>query len=223
MRRSRKPEPPHAAIEEVSPRSVRRDPRTDPEDWPRSEPIRRISGPIPVTREPARQSGPAPRQSPAATRSSAPAPRQSAPASSAPPGSNVEMERLARSAAEVASLGVRVLQLEEALTERTRAEEALRETSNAQARHITALEHHALLHEQTIIDLERRLAAKDVREADLERLVSGTITEKELLRSKVEEIEALHLAVDCARAENRALQARLTAERAKNSRNSGEK
>jgi hypothetical protein len=116
--------------------------------------------------------------------------------------------------AEVARLATRVEHLEHALADRA-------EVETTHAEHIAQLEAEnrtaaarATRFEQRVRELENELARKHESEAVLELLADGQITEKERLRTQSEEIQALQLAVECARAENVALQERLADERA---------
>jgi chromosome segregation ATPase len=72
----------------------------------------------------------------------------------------------------------------------------------------------ARLAKARVRELEEELARKHESEAMLELLAEGQITDKERTRAQTEEIQALRLAVDCAKAENVALQERLGSERA---------
>jgi hypothetical protein len=153
-----------------------------------------------------------------APRSARPDPRadpdEGAPESSPPPPRNSGRVPAAR----VFMGGDQVGELEEANRAAERRIAELSEERHTLAERIGELEieatHRTARFEQRVAELEAELARRSESEAMLELMAGGQATESDRVRRKSEEIQALHLAIDCAHAENLVLMDRLARERA---------
>ncbi len=125
-----------------------------------------------------------------------------------------DIERLAVASREAVMLAERVKQLEGLVADRGRMEATLRNTASLQAERIAVLEREARASALRVVELENQIASRGA-DQELDRLLEATASEPSRLRSQAEEIEALRLAVECARAENAVLRERLAEERAR--------